>query len=69
MINVLLVQVVRHEYVVVLASLVDTFKEVQPYDELKELRDTTDPEADFYENIKHIQVCCLKYMYILVFGV
>ena len=64
MINVLLLQVVRHEYVVVLASLVDTFKEVQPYDELKELRDTTDPEADFYENIKHIQVCCLKYMYI-----
>ena len=69
MINVLLLQVVRHEYVVVLASLVDTFKEVQPYDELKELRDTTDPEADFYENIKHIQVCCLKYMYILGFGV
>ena len=58
MINVLLLQVVRHEYVVVLASLVDTFKEVQPYGELKELRDTTDPEADFYENIKHIQVCC-----------
>ncbi|XP_053397711.1 small subunit processome component 20 homolog [Mercenaria mercenaria] len=48
-------QTVFHEFVTILATLVDTFGDQPTFTDLKPLRDK-DIDADFYENIKHIQV-------------
>ena len=45
----------RHEFTTLLVAIVDTFGDKHGFSELKALRDK-DVEADFYENIKHIQV-------------
>jgi hypothetical protein len=46
---------VFHEFVTILATMVDIFGDQATFTDLKPLRDK-DIEADFYENIKHIQV-------------
>lgn len=48
-------QTVFQENVTILATMVDTFGERPSFVDLKPLRDK-DIEADFFENIKHIQV-------------
>ncbi|XP_052810287.1 small subunit processome component 20 homolog [Mya arenaria] len=48
-------QTVLHEFVTILAALVDTFGDQSTFEDLKPLRDK-DVEADFFENLKHIQV-------------
>lgn len=48
-------QTVLHEFVTILAHLVDKYGDQSSFTELKPLRDK-DIEADFYENVKHIQV-------------
>ncbi|KAH3726396.1 hypothetical protein DPMN_052258, partial [Dreissena polymorpha] len=48
-------QTVLHEFVTILATLVDTFGKQSAFEDLRPLRDK-DVEADFYENVKHIQV-------------
>ena len=45
----------RHEFTNILVSIVDTFGDQSGFSQLKALRDK-DLEADFYENINHIQV-------------
>ena len=48
-------QTVRHEFTTILMAIVDTFGDQSGFSQLKALRDK-DLEADFYENINHIQV-------------
>lgn len=52
---ILLLQIVFHEFVSILAVLVDTFGDQPSFEDLKPLRDK-DLDADFFENVKHIQV-------------
>ena len=48
-------QIVLHEFITILAALVDTFGDQPTFEDLKPLRDK-DLDADFFENAKHIQV-------------
>ncbi|XP_030197933.1 small subunit processome component 20 homolog isoform X1 [Gadus morhua] len=47
---------VRHEYTTILACLVKTFPTKAEFRELVQLTDYNDPESDFFEHMKHIQI-------------
>ncbi|KAK0145461.1 Small subunit processome component 20 [Merluccius polli] len=47
---------VRHEYTTVLAWLVKTFPTKAEFRDLVQLTDYNDPESDFFEHMKHIQI-------------
>lgn len=47
---------VRNDYTTVLACLVKTFPEHAEFRDLVQLTDYNDPESDFFEHMKHIQV-------------
>lgn len=51
----------RHEFIALLSVLVDTFPSHDMFADLVVLKDK-DVEADFFENIRHIQVN-LKILY------
>lgn len=48
-------QIVRHEFLAVLQSLVNNYPDHHLFTGMKDLCDK-DLEADFFENIRHIQV-------------
>ncbi|XP_042259713.1 small subunit processome component 20 homolog [Thunnus maccoyii] len=47
---------VQHEYTTVLACLVKTFPSRKEFRDLVQLTDYNDPESDFFEHMKHIQI-------------
>uniref|UniRef100_A0A673BJE7 UTP20 small subunit processome component n=1 Tax=Sphaeramia orbicularis TaxID=375764 RepID=A0A673BJE7_9TELE len=47
---------VNHEYTTVLACLVKTFPSKKEFRDLVQLTDYNDPESDFFEHMKHIQI-------------
>ncbi|XP_037315787.2 small subunit processome component 20 homolog isoform X2 [Pungitius pungitius] len=47
---------VQHEYTTVLASLVKTFPSKKEFRDLVQLTNYSDPESDFFEHMKHIQI-------------
>ncbi|XP_008314156.1 small subunit processome component 20 homolog [Cynoglossus semilaevis] len=47
---------VQHEYTTVLACLVKTFPNRKEFKDLVQLTDYNDPESDFFEHMKHIQI-------------
>ncbi|KAM9846103.1 small subunit processome component 20 homolog [Aulostomus maculatus] len=47
---------VQHEYTSVLACLVKTFPSKKEFRDLVQLADYNDPESDFFEHMKHIQI-------------
>uniref|UniRef100_G3Q5U5 UTP20 small subunit processome component n=1 Tax=Gasterosteus aculeatus aculeatus TaxID=481459 RepID=G3Q5U5_GASAC len=47
---------VQHEYTTVLACLVKTFPSKKEFRDLVQLTNYTDPESDFFEHMKHIQI-------------
>uniref|UniRef100_A0A3B5AP45 UTP20 small subunit processome component n=1 Tax=Stegastes partitus TaxID=144197 RepID=A0A3B5AP45_9TELE len=47
---------VQHEYTNVLACLVKTFPNKKEFRDLVQLTDYNDPESDFFEHMKHIQI-------------
>ncbi|XP_072311103.1 small subunit processome component 20 homolog [Eucyclogobius newberryi] len=47
---------VQHEYTTVLACLVKTFPSKKEFTDLVQLTDYNDPESDFFEHMKHIQI-------------
>ncbi|KAM7378035.1 hypothetical protein PAMA_013096 [Pampus argenteus] len=47
---------VQHEYTSVLACLVKTFPSKKEFRDLVQLTDYNDPESDFFEHMKHIQI-------------
>lgn len=49
-------QRVQHEYTSVLACLVKTFPFKKEFRDLVQLTNYSDPESDFFEHMKHIQV-------------
>lgn len=49
-------QSVQHDYTSVLACLVKTFPSKKEFRDLVQLTDYNDPESDFFEHMKHIQV-------------
>lgn len=49
-------QSVRNDYTTVLACLVKTFPNRSEFHDLVQLMDHNDPESDFFEHMKHIQV-------------
>lgn len=49
-------QSVQHEYTSVLACLVKTFPSKKDFRDLVQLTNYSDPESDFFEHMKHIQV-------------
>lgn len=51
-----LLQSVQHEYTNVLACLVKTFPSKKDFRDLVQLTNYSDPESDFFEHMKHIQV-------------
>lgn len=51
-----LLQSVQHDYTSVLACLVKTFPSKKEFRDLVQLTDYNDPESDFFEHMKHIQV-------------
>ncbi len=46
----------QHDYTTVLACLVKTFPSKKEFRDLVQLTDYNDPESDFFEHMKHIQV-------------
>lgn len=52
----LFLQSVRNEYTTILACLVKTFPNRPEFRDLAQLTDHNDPESDFFEHMKHIQV-------------
>lgn len=46
----------QHEYTSVLACLVKTFPSKKEFRDLVQLTNYSDPESDFFEHMKHIQV-------------
>lgn len=46
----------QHDYTTVLACLVKTFPTKKEFRDLVQLTDYNDPESDFFEHMKHIQV-------------
>lgn len=46
----------RNDYTTVLAFLVKTFPNRAEFRDLVQLANYTDPESDFFEHMKHIQV-------------
>lgn len=49
-------KVVRHEFINILASVVECFPEYSEIADLDLLRSKEDPETDFFKNIVHIQL-------------
>lgn len=49
-------QSVRNDYTTVMACLVKTFPDKSEFRDLVQLTDCNDPESDFFEHMKHIQV-------------
>lgn len=49
-------QSVQHDYTTLLSCLIQTFPNQPEFQELVQLTDCHDPEMDFFENMKHIQV-------------
>ncbi|KAM4569832.1 small subunit processome component 20 homolog [Odontesthes bonariensis] len=47
---------VQHDYTTVLACLVKTFPAKKEFRDLVQLTDYNDPESDFFEHMKHIQI-------------
>ncbi|XP_077356066.1 small subunit processome component 20 homolog [Festucalex cinctus] len=47
---------VQHEYTNVLACLVKTFPSKKEFRDMVQLTDYNDPESDFFEHMKHIQI-------------
>ncbi|XP_041637012.1 small subunit processome component 20 homolog [Cheilinus undulatus] len=47
---------VQHEYTTVLACLVKTFPSKKEFRDLVQLTNYSDPESDFFEHMKHIQI-------------
>ncbi|XP_029616907.1 small subunit processome component 20 homolog [Salmo trutta] len=47
---------VQHDYTTVLACLVKTFPTHRDFRDLVQLTDYNDPESDFFEHMKHIQI-------------
>ncbi|XP_061570968.1 small subunit processome component 20 homolog [Cololabis saira] len=47
---------VQHDYTTVLACLVRTFPSRKEFRDLVQLADYNDPESDFFEHMKHIQI-------------
>ncbi|XP_070710114.1 small subunit processome component 20 homolog [Pempheris klunzingeri] len=47
---------VQHDYTTVLACLVKTFPSRKEFRDLVQLTDYNDPESDFFEHMKHIQI-------------
>ncbi|XP_072235229.1 small subunit processome component 20 homolog [Leuresthes tenuis] len=47
---------VQHDYTTVLACLVKTFPAKKDFRDLVQLTDYNDPESDFFEHMKHIQI-------------
>ncbi|CAJ1054380.1 small subunit processome component 20 homolog [Xyrichtys novacula] len=47
---------VQHEYTTVLACLVKTFPSKKEFRDLVQLTNYNDPESDFFEHMKHIQI-------------
>ncbi|KAI3366882.1 hypothetical protein L3Q82_009528 [Scortum barcoo] len=47
---------VQHDYTTVLACLVKTFPSKKEFRDLVQLTDYNDPESDFFEHMKHIQI-------------
>ncbi|KAM9772369.1 small subunit processome component 20 homolog [Syngnathus typhle] len=47
---------VQHEYTNVLACLVKTFPTRKEFQDMVQLTDYNDPESDFFEHMKHIQI-------------
>ncbi|KAJ0012510.1 hypothetical protein NQD34_016844 [Periophthalmus magnuspinnatus] len=47
---------IQHEYTTVLACLVKTFPSKKEFKDLVQLTDYNDPESDFFEHMKHIQI-------------
>lgn len=56
-------QSVQQDYTTLLSNLIRTFPEHPEFSDLVQLTDYNDPEMDFFENMKHIQViimyCCI----------
>ncbi|XP_051544163.1 small subunit processome component 20 homolog [Myxocyprinus asiaticus] len=50
------IESVRNDYTTVLACLVKTFPNRSEFRELVQLTNYTDPESDFFEHMKHIQI-------------
>lgn len=46
----------QHDYTTVLACLVKTFPSKKEFRDLVQLTDYNDPESDFFEHMKHVQV-------------
>lgn len=46
----------QHDYTTVLACLVKTFPSKKEFRDLVQLTDYNDPESDFFEHMRHIQV-------------
>lgn len=55
-------QSVQHEYTNVLACLVKTFPSKKDFRDLVQLTNYSDPESDFFEHMKHIQVSVEKHL-------
>lgn len=49
-------QTVQQDYTTVLSCLVRTFPSRPEFRDLVQLTDYNDPESDFFEHMKHIQV-------------
>ena len=64
-IRFLIQQVIRGEYTGILAKIIKDFDDIFISD-MKSLT-SNDPEVDFFENIKHIQVCVHYCCYIFTF--
>ncbi|XP_054974485.1 small subunit processome component 20 homolog [Sorex araneus] len=47
---------VQHDYTTLLSCLIQTFPSQPEFKELVQLTDCHDPEMDFFENMKHIQI-------------
>ncbi|XP_049638753.1 small subunit processome component 20 homolog isoform X1 [Suncus etruscus] len=47
---------VQHDYTTLLSCLIQTFPNQPEFQELVQLTDCHDPEMDFFENMKHIQI-------------
>uniref|UniRef100_A0AAX7VDC5 UTP20 small subunit processome component n=1 Tax=Astatotilapia calliptera TaxID=8154 RepID=A0AAX7VDC5_ASTCA len=47
---------VQHEYTTILACLVKTFPSKKEFRDLVQLANYSDPESDFFEHMKHIQI-------------
>lgn len=52
----------QQEYTTILACLVRTFPSRKDFKDLVQLANYSDPESDFFEHMKHIQVQKLSHL-------